>query len=66
MYKFSAIPVKTPMALFKELKQIIQKCVWKHKRPWLAEALLRMRNKHGGIMLSGFKAHCKTTITETV
>jgi len=33
MYKFSAIPVKTPMALFKKLKQIILKCVWKRRRP---------------------------------
>ena len=66
MYKFSAIPVKTPMALFKKLKQIILKCVWKRRRPWIAKVILQMKNKHGGITFSGFKEHYKTTVIETV
>ena len=33
IYRFNAIPIKIPMAIFSELEQRISQCVWKHKRP---------------------------------
>ena len=38
------MPVKLPMAISAELEQTILKFVWKHKKPWIAKAVLRKEN----------------------
>lgn len=63
IYRFNAIPIKIPMAIFEAMQKIIIRFLWNHRTPEITKTILRKKNNLGGITLPDISLYYRATMT---
>ena len=59
-------PYQITSGIFQRTRKNFSQFVWKHKKPWIAKAVLRKKNEAVGINLHYFRLYYKATVIKTV
>ena len=59
-------PYQIATDIFQKVEQKISQFILKHKRPWIAKAVLRKKNGAGGINFPDFRLYYKAAVIKRV
>jgi hypothetical protein len=63
MYRFSAIPIKIPIQLFKDMKRLILKFIWIGKNPRIVKKILNNKRMARRITFTDLKRESSLLIS---